>query len=125
MHPLVGRLTNTILKIVSVQKLTERDGKALINTVNLTERTCTCHVYQQSGVPCICAIKAMEILGLTSEEIFSRRLYFDVKLEALSWRNFYDNPDMGTEMPADSSVEERYQNDILNLSQSKSLFYVL
>lgn len=102
--------TSTSPLVFSSHLSVARCGTGSIETTNLTAKTCSCCVYQQTGVPCCCAIASINSLGLSSQEVVSTQgSFFAEHMSSTAWRDFYDDRAMGTLIPADSAVETRYE----------------
>lgn len=107
LSPLTGKVTNPVQQIVSVYHSSSRDGKAWIETVNLLERSCSCGIYQQSHVPCKCAIFALKmVMRISVEEIFNSKKYFGPHQYTEVWRAYYADTDVFSFIPGDSEVQD-------------------
>jgi hypothetical protein len=95
----------TIVEPISV-------GNFATNTVKLLEKECSCGKYQQTGVPCLCAIAALKKLEKSPEEIFNTELYFHEHLSAKKLLETFNNA-VYSYFPGDDEV-----NKFLNFTES-------
>jgi hypothetical protein len=115
-NPRVGHVTDLANMIVTTRRATVRfeSSTQKFETTHLSNKKCSCFGYQQTEVPCICAISGFSLLGdkkISNEVIF--REMFGPHMQTDSAKLFYSQL-AGTNFPADNDVNERHQRNLEN-----------
>ena len=108
-NPRVGHVTDFTEMIVTTRNATCRfeSSEQKFETTHLSEKKCSCFSYQQTEVPCICAISAFSLLGdkKISNEVIYRKM-FGPHMQTDSAILFYSQL-VGTNFPSDNDVYKR------------------
>ena len=90
----------------NVTSVLESVSSAKIYRVELSQKSCSCSIYQQSGDPCIHAHAVIRDMKLPVQDIFSDA-YFDRLSFRRTWIQLYELPSTRCKMPGDDEVSRR------------------
>jgi hypothetical protein len=100
-------MTDSHLGCASVHSVTETQERGITSGVNLSEKACTCGLYQQTGIPCIHAWAVLIEMGISDNVLFTEK-YFHVHCFTVPLKGMFTNvPSLIGRVLSTSAVEER------------------
>lgn len=89
----------------TVRHASENLHTGTVYTVNLSEMTCSCYNWQQTGIPCKHACYFMTMLGLSNKDIFTTGYMLPICFTE-DWNKFYSHDTMIGYVPGDGDIEQ-------------------
>jgi hypothetical protein len=87
--------------------VTETQERGITSGVNLSEKACTCGLYQQTGIPCMHAWAVLIEMGISDNVLFTEK-YFHVHCFTVPLKGMFTKvPSLIGRVPSTSAVEER------------------
>jgi hypothetical protein len=119
LNPMNVHMTDSHLGCASVHFVTQTQERGTTSAVNLSDKACTCGLYQQTGIPCIHAWAVLMELSISDNCLFTEKYFHAHCFTAPLKSMFTTVPSFIGCVPSTFAVEDRLHRQVFQTVRAR------